>query len=186
MKTVAFSSLGALALMLAACGEPATDTDSDTVAMADGAEATSSIVELVGANENLSNLATSVRVTGLEETLSGEGPFTVFAPTNAAFEDLPQGKMKKLATDDLDDLARILTYHTVAGEVRTPDLGTAVGAAGEEGYSFETVNGGTLTATVVDGEFVLTDANGNSARVIEKNVDASNGVVHIIDGVLVP
>lgn len=137
------------------------------------------IVALASGNENLSTLVTAVQAAGLVETLQGEGPFTVFAPTNAAFAALPAGTLDTLLQPaNKDQLSSILTYHVVAGEVKSSDL--------KDGQVVTTVQGGTLTVNIADGKVTLTDAKGNKVNVVTADVDASNGVVHVIDGVLLP
>ena len=192
MKTLHILTASAAALALAACGEPAEDTtiDEDTM-MADemaNAEATmpGTIVEVAQGNPDFSTLVSAVTAADLGETLSGAGPFTVFAPTNAAFDALPEGTVETLTTEDTDQLGNILTYHVVSGEVMAADLTAAIEGAGEGGYTIETVNGGTLTAMIEGGNVVLQDAQGNTATVTMTDVDASNGVIHVIDTVLMP
>ena len=128
----------------------------------------------------------SVTAADLGATLSGDGPFTVFAPTNDAFAKIPEATLTELTTNDTETLGNILTYHVVAGNVDAATLLQAIEGAGADGYSIETVNGGTLTATVVDGNVVLTDAAGGTATVTATDVAASNGVIHVIDTVLMP
>lgn len=192
MKTLHVLTASAAALALAACGEPAEETamEDDTM-MADemaNAEATmpGTIVEVAQGNPDFSTLVAAVTAADLGATLSGDGPFTVFAPTNAAFEALPEGTVETLTTEDTDQLASILTYHVVPSEVMAADLTAAIESAGEGGYEIETVNGGTLTATVDGGNVILTDPQGNTATVTSTDVDASNGVIHVIDTVLMP
>ena len=192
MKTLHILTASAAALALAACGGAADDAAmEDDAAMADemvNADATTpgTIVEVAQGNPDFSTLVAAVTAADLGETLSGEGPFTVFAPTNEAFAALPEGTVETLTTEDTDTLGSILTYHVVPGEVMSSDLVAAIVDAGEGGYTVETVNGGTLTA-MVDGEAVtLTDAQGNTATVTATDVDASNGVIHVIDTVLMP
>ncbi len=177
------------ALSLSACSQAAEDTTVDDAAMADqmtNTEAAGTIVDVAVGNDDFSTLVAAVQAAGLVETLSGEGPFTVFAPTNAAFAALPEGTVETLTTTDTDTLASILTYHVVAGEVMAADVIAAIEAAGEEGYAITTVNGAMLTATLVDGSVMLTDAAGNTATVTATDIDASNGVIHVIDTVLMP
>jgi len=176
-----------LALALAACapeGEEAADTD-DTAAVAEP-EAAGTIVEVAQGDEGFSTLVAAVTAAGLGETLSGEGPFTVFAPTNDAFAKIDAEVLTELTTNDTETLGAILTYHVVEGAVDAETLIGAIGEAGEEGYAITTVAGGSLTATIVDGAVVLTDANGGTSTVTATDVAASNGLVHVIDTVLMP
>ena len=190
MKIIHFTlaSVAALALVACASETPADDTAADTTAVAADADAaaTGNIVEVAQGNDDFSTLVTAVTAAELGETLSGAGPFTVFAPTNAAFAKLPAGTVETLTTDDTDTLKAILTYHVVEGSVDAATLTTAITEAGEAGYTIETVGGGTLTATIVDGGVVLTDAAGNTSMVTATDVAASNGLIHVIDTVLMP
>lgn len=132
------------------------------------------IVEVAIDTENLSTLVAAVQAAGLVETLSGEGPFTVFAPTNAAFEALPEGTLESLLKpENRDQLVQILTYHVVAGEVMSTDL--------SDGMMAETVEGSQITISIADGAVSI-----NNASVVAADVDASNGVVHVIDSVIMP
>ena len=145
------------------------------------------IVEIAQDNGDFSTLVSAVTFAGLGETLSGPGPYTVFAPTNAAFEKVPQATRDQLMSEaGKSDLAGILTYHVVEGETMAQALTQAIEGAGEGGYTLTTVNGATLTATAEGGNVVLTDAAGNSATVTATDIDASNGVIHVIDTVLMP
>lgn len=132
------------------------------------------IVELAAATPELSTLVAAVQAAGLVDTLSGPGPFTVFAPTNQAFDALPEGTLDSLLLpENVDDLTSILTYHVVAGEAFASDL--------SDGQVIETVNGESLTVSITGGQVLI-----NDAVVIVPDVTASNGVVHIIDAVLIP
>lgn len=145
------------------------------------------IVTVAAGTDDLSTLVAAVTAAGLVETLNGEGPFTVFAPPNSAFEKLPEGTVASLLEPDQKDaLTGILTYHVVSGEVMAADLVAAI--TGEEDGTFEitTVNGAILTASIVDGAPILTDAAGNTSSIIATDIDASNGVVHLIDTVVMP
>ncbi len=195
MKTLMTGAALAAALTLAACDAPAETTTpaaTDDMAMAeetagDTAPAGGTIVELAQSNADLSTLVSAVQAADLGTTLSGAGPFTVFAPTNAAFEAVPQAARDQLMSPaGKQDLTGILTYHVVAGETMSPALITAIEGAGDAGYTIKTVNGANLTATLEGGKVVLTDASGNKATVTQTDVDASNGVVHVIDKVLMP
>ncbi len=188
MKFVHFTlaSVAALALVACASETPADDTAADETAVADAATGTGTIVEVAQGDQTFSTLVTAVTAADLGETLSGTGPFTVFAPTNVAFAKLPAGTLEKLTTDDKETLKAILTYHVVEGAVDAATLSTAITQAGDAGYTITTVGGGTLTATIVDGGVVLTDAARNTAKVTATDVAASNGLIHVIDTVLMP
>ena len=188
--TIALASTASLAL--AACAEtpPESDTYEEAAAadqMANAeAMAPGTVVEVAQGDETFSTLVSAVTAAGLGETLSGEGPYTVFAPTNDAFAKIPEATLTELTTNDTETLGTILTYHVVEGNVDAATLTQAIADAGEGGYTITTVNGGTLTATVVDGDVVLTDAAGGTSTVTATDVAASNGVIHVIDTVLMP
>ncbi len=194
-KTVFAPVLFASALALSACGGAADDGSADDAMMEDTmademanseAEMPGTIVDVAVGNDDFSTLVAAVTAADLAGTLSGDGPFTVFAPTNAAFAALPDGVVDNLVANDTETLGSILTYHVVAGEVNAETLIAAITDAGDAGYDVATVNGGTLTATLVDGAVILTDAAGGTATVTATDVDASNGVIHVIDTVLMP
>ncbi|MEO0870597.1 MAG: fasciclin domain-containing protein [Pseudomonadota bacterium] len=187
MKTFTLTLASVAALSLAACaGEATEETTPDETAVAEEATAAGTIVDVAAGDETFSTLVAAVTAAELGETLSGEGPFTVFAPTNDAFGKLPEGTVEKLTTEDTATLATILQYHVVEGAVDAATLTDAIAAAGEEGYTVTTVGGGTFTAAVVDGAVVLTDAAGNTSTVVTTDVEASNGMIHVIDTVLMP
>jgi uncharacterized surface protein with fasciclin (FAS1) repeats len=158
-----------------------TVTDTAPVSEATATAGAGDIVDTAIGAGSFSTLVTAAQAAGLEETLRGEGPFTVFAPTDDAFAALPAGTLDQLLADPTGDLAGILTYHVVEGEVPAGDV------AGLDGQPVTTVNGATFTVNVDDGGAVtLTDAAGNEVAVVQTDVDASNGVIHVIDGVLLP
>ena len=181
IKIAAAGSMAAL-LFLAGCSsssdEPAAETTTAAAAPSDAmteeAMEVGTIVDVASANEDFETLVAAVGAADLAETLSGEGPFTVFAPTDAAFEALPEGLLDALLLpENKDVLTSILTYHVVSGEVTSDQV-----TAGD----VDTVEGEAITITTPDGKVVLND----SAEVTAVDVDASNGVIHVIDGVLVP
>ncbi|MDG5746707.1 fasciclin domain-containing protein [Qipengyuania sp. XHP0207] len=188
--TIALASAASLAI--AACAEPAEDTatmDEDVAAadqMANETAEAGTIVEVAQGDEQFSTLVSAVTAANLGDTLSGDGPFTVFAPTNDAFGKIPEATLTELTTNDTETLGNILTYHVVEGNVDAATLTQAINEAGEGGYTINTVNGGTLTAMLDGGNVVLTDATGGTATVTATDVQASNGVVHVIDTVLMP
>lgn len=144
------------------------------------------IVAVASGNENFSTLVAAVQAAGLVETLQGEGPFTVFAPVNDAFAKLPEGTLENLLKPENKELLTgILTYHVVAGAV---DAETLIGAINSNNgaYTVETVSGEKLEATLDNGAVILTDANGNRATVVTTDVAASNGLIHVIDAVVLP
>ena len=131
-------------------------------------------------------LVDAVIQAGLLETLQGDGPFTVFAPTDAAFEAAGVDLSTFTTDEDNQTLANILTYHVVAGNVDAATLLQAIEGAGADGYSIETVNGGTLTARMQGGNVVLVDARGGTATVTQADVFQSNGVIHVTNAVSLP
>ena len=189
MKSLKITLASTIALALAACA-PEADTDdamtADETAMTAEATTPGTIVEVAQGDDTFSTLVTAVTAAELGETLSGEGPFTVFAPTNDAFGKIDEATLTELTTNDTETLGSILTYHVVEGKVDAATLTAAIEEAGEEGYTITTVNGGTLTANVVDGAVVLTDAAGGTSTVTATDVEASNGLIHVIDTVLMP
>ncbi|MEM7696175.1 MAG: fasciclin domain-containing protein [Pseudomonadota bacterium] len=142
------------------------------------------IVDAASGTDSLSTLVTAVSEAGLVDTLKGEGPFTVFAPTNDAFAALPEGALDGLLADT-DALTGVLTYHVVSGEVMAADVIALVEQSGGSA-AVETVAGGSITIMVEGGSVMIEDAQGNTATVIQADVDVDNGVVHVIDGVLLP
>ncbi|MEM7550538.1 MAG: fasciclin domain-containing protein [Bacteroidota bacterium] len=136
-------------------------------------EADKDIVSLAVETDILSTLVAAVKAGGLVETLQGDGPFTVFAPTNDAFAALPEGTLESLLKpENKDKLVAILTYHVVSGKVMSSDL--------KEGMKAKTVNGKEITISLKGGAKV------NDASVVKADIEASNGVVHVIDAVILP
>ena len=132
------------------------------------------IVENAAGSSDHTTLVTAVKAAGLAETLSGAGPFTVFAPTNEAFNKLPAGTVDNLVKPEMkSDLTNILTYHVVSGALRAADL--------SDGQKLKTVQGKELTVSVKDGKVMI-----DGATVTIPDVISSNGVTHVIDGVLTP
>lgn len=140
----------------------------------------SDIVETAAAASDFKTLTAALKAAGLDETLKGPGPFTVFAPTDAAFAKLPEGTVETLLKDPKGQLAEILKYHVVAGEVMAADV------AKMDGQKVKTVQGAELTVEVSGDKVVLVDAAGNRVNVIKTDITASNGVIHVIDAVLIP
>jgi uncharacterized surface protein with fasciclin (FAS1) repeats len=148
--------------------------------------ATNNIVENAVNSADHTTLVAAVQAAGLVETLSGEGPFTVFAPVNAAFEALPEGTVDTLLQpENKDQLTGVLTYHVIAGDIKSADLIKLIEDNGGS-YSAATVQGGELTFAVEGDEVKITDATGGVATVTIADVDQSNGVIHVIDKVLLP
>jgi uncharacterized surface protein with fasciclin (FAS1) repeats len=131
-------------------------------------------------------LVAAVKAAGLVDTLSGPGPFTVFAPTNAAFDKLPEGTVANLVKpENKAELTKILTYHVVPGRISSKQLMKMI-KKGHGKAMLKTVQGEELTATMSDGKIMLTDAKGGMATVTTADVFQSNGVIHVIDTVLMP
>ena len=150
-------------------------------------DAAKDIVTNASAAPNLSTLVAAVKAADLVATLQGAGPFTVFAPTDDAFAKLPAGAVDGLLKPEMKaDLAAVLTYHVVAGNVDAAALMQQI-EAGVGNATLTTVQGATLTATLDGaGGIILTDAKGGTAKVTTADVRQSNGVVHVIDSVLMP
>ena len=186
---------GLSALALVACsGSEKAPAATDTEVVQNDAMATDTlvasepvgnktIVELAQGNPQLSTLVTAVTAAGLGETLSGTGPFTVFAPSSDAF-----AKVDKATLDGLLQPASkgvLLTYHVVAGNVKSGDLAKMI-VDGKGTATIKTLNGGSLKASMAGDKIVLTDAKGGKSTVTEADVVASNGTVHVVDTVLMP
>ena len=147
---------------------------------------TKNIVENAVNSQDHTTLVAAVKAAGLVDTLEGTGPFTVFAPVNAAFDKLPAGTVDTLLKpENKDQLVKVLTYHVVAGKVSSADLVKLI-KKGHGKAELKTVEGGTLTATLMDGKVMLTDEKGGMATVTIADVYQSNGVIHVVDSVLLP
>ena len=147
---------------------------------------TKNIVENAVNSQDHTTLVAAVKAAGLVETLSGPGPFTVFAPTNEAFAKLPAGTVDTLLKpENKDQLVKILTYHVVAGKVNSKELIKMIKKGGGKA-ELKAVSGGALTASIDMGHVVLTDEKGGKATVTIPDVYQSNGVIHVIDAVLLP
>ena len=180
----------ALAITTAACGSDDADTAASSAAPATTSAAPSpspsesmasaDIVDTAVAAGDFTTLAAALTAAGLVDTLKGDGPFTVFAPTDDAFAKLPAGTVDTLLKDPQGDLTQILTYHVVPGKVLAADVVKL------DGQKVKTVQGGELTVGVDGDKVTLTDAAGNTVNVTATDVEASNGVIHVIDGVLMP
>jgi uncharacterized surface protein with fasciclin (FAS1) repeats len=190
VKTI--SAFVLLGVITTSCGEKkeakVTEmTDSTAVAMDTTAvEVTPNIVGVAAGNADFSTLVTAVKAAGLVETLSGAGPFTVFAPNNAAFAKLPAGTLDGLLKpENVEKLKAVLTYHVVAGKFDAATVTDAINKNNGK-YSVTTVQGGTIVLSLKDGKVILTDANGGTSTVVLADVAASNGVIHAIDTVVMP
>ncbi|UNK58594.1 fasciclin domain-containing protein [Pseudoxanthomonas daejeonensis] len=144
------------------------------------------VVDLAIGSTDHTTLVAAVKAAGLVDTLKGAGPFTVFAPTNAAFDTLPAGTVDTLLKPANEArLAAVLTYHVVAGKVDAATLLGQIKAGGGKA-ALKTVQGESLVARLDGDRVQLTDAKGNTSHVTTADLRGSNGVVHVIDGVLMP
>jgi uncharacterized surface protein with fasciclin (FAS1) repeats len=144
------------------------------------------VVDIAVGSPAHTTLVAAVKAAGLVETLQSAGPFTVFAPINDAFAKLPAGTVESLLKPEAKaTLVKILTYHVVAGNLDAAAVVKAI-EAGKGSAKVTTVSGGTLTASLKDGKVILTDENGKTATVVAADLKAGNGVVHVIDSVVLP
>ncbi|KAA3450128.1 fasciclin [Mesorhizobium sp. SARCC-RB16n] len=179
-RTIAFSALVASAAIAA----PAYAKDP----MVGGAAmyATKNIVENAVNSKDHTTLVAAVKAAGLVDTLQGAGPFTVFAPTNEAFAALPSGTVDTLLKpENKDKLTKVLTAHVVAGKISGADMLKKAKAMGGK-YEMKTVSGDTLTAEVKKGKLYIMDESGGEAKVTIADVNQSNGVIHVVNKVLLP
>jgi len=154
----------------------AAEAMTETTAMSDLKD----IVDTAVAAGNFTTLVAAVQAAGLVETLKGEGPFTVFAPTDDAFAALPAGTVDSLLKDPKGALTDILLYHVVAGKVMAADV------VAMDGKEVETVGGGKFTIMLDGDKVMLKDAAGNMIPVVSTDIETSNGVIHVISGILMP
>ncbi|MFQ6599544.1 fasciclin domain-containing protein [Flavobacterium sp. C3NV] len=144
------------------------------------------IIENAVNSKDHTTLVAAVKAADLVETLQSKGPFTVFAPTNAAFDKLPAGTVTTLLKpENKKMLQTILTYHVVAGKMNSSDIAKAI-KAGKGKATLKTVSGGTLTAWMKGKDLYITDESGNDSKVTIADVNQSNGVIHVVDTVLLP
>jgi uncharacterized surface protein with fasciclin (FAS1) repeats len=144
------------------------------------------IVDNAVNSKDHTTLVTAVKAAGLVDTLKGPGPFTVFAPTNAAFDKLPAGTVDTLLKpENQDQLKKVLTYHVVPGRITSHKLAAMIQNGGGKA-ELKTVEGGTLTAMMDGNNIVLKDEKGDTATVTQADVMQKNGVIHVIDTVLLP
>jgi len=148
--------------------------------------ASKNIIENAVNSKDHTTLVAAVKAAGLVETLSGAGPFTVFAPTNAAFDKLPKGTVATLVKpENKAKLTKILTAHVVSGKVSAADLVTKI-KAGDGKATLKTVSGDALVARIKGDKVVLTDESGGTSTVTIADVNQSNGVIHVVNSVLLP
>ena len=182
MNRIKLSSI-AIALVMSAATITAT-----AQVMVGGAPmlATKDIIDNAVNSKDHTTLVAAVKAAGLVETLKGPGPFTVFAPTNAAFAALPAGTVDTLLKPESKPaLTKVLTYHVVAGKMDAAALTKAITAGGGKAM-LKTVSGGTLTASAPGGAVMVMDESGGTAKVTIADVIQSNGVIHVVDKVLLP
>ena len=198
-RTIAVTGAISLAVFMGACGTDDTDgaatpeetttaemtteettTEETTEQTDEAAAAEGDIVDTANAAGNFTTLTQALEAAGLVETLKGPGPFTVFAPTDEAFEALPEGQLDELLADPTGDLAQILQFHVVEGEVPAADV------LGMDGQPVQTLQGAEFTVEVDGENVVLVDGAGNRINVVQTDVAATNGVIHVLDGVMLP
>ena len=176
----------ALLAVVAFAGTFALAGEKDPVVGGQAMYPTKNIIENAVNSADHTTLVAAVKAAGLVDTLEGAGPFTVFAPTNEAFAKLPAGTVDNLLKpDNKDMLTKVLTYHVVAGRISASDLKKQIKEGGGQAM-LKTVSGGTLTAMMQDGNVVLKDEKGGVSIVTIPNVFQSNGVIHVVDTVLLP
>jgi uncharacterized surface protein with fasciclin (FAS1) repeats len=170
---VTLIALGLLGAAGGVSGASSTTTSAGTMATS-----SKSVVQIAEHNPEFSKIVAALKAAGLVRTLDGKGPFTVFAPTNRAFAALPKGTLRTLLEPaNKSELASILTYHVVPGRLKASQIRSG---------PVKTVNGATLTVNSANGKVTITDGKGTTVQVIKTNIVASNGVVHVINGVLLP
>lgn len=199
-RTIAVTGAIGLAVFMGACAEDDTNgttNGEDTVEMtteettveettveetddADADAAEGNIVETAVAAGDFTTLTQALEAAGLVETLEGPGPFTVFAPTDEAFDALPPEQLDELMADPTGDLAQILQFHVIEGEVPAADVMEM------DGEMVQTLQGTEFTVQLEGENVFLVDGAGNQINVVETDIDATNGVIHAIDGVMMP
>ncbi len=175
------------------CGEKVKEnTDAvaeEVVEVVEEAEVVETVPNIVGVaagNDSFSTLVAAVTAADLVNTLSGEGPFTVFAPTNDAFAKLPEGTVETLLKEENKaTLTGILTYHVVAGKFEAAAVIEAINSNNGK-FTVKTVQGNNIDLSLNDGNVILTDAKGGTSTVVIADVAASNGVIHALDSVIMP
>ncbi len=191
-KTIRASMFGAsalaLALTLGVVATPSLAKMDEKTVMVGGAEMfpSKNIVENAVNSKDHTTLVAAVKAAGLVDTLSGTGPFTVFAPTNDAFAKLPKETVPTLLkAENKSKLSGILTYHVVAGKLSAEDLAAKAKASNGK-VELKTVAGGTITVMGENGGWVVVDSKGGKSKITIADVNQSNGVIHVIDTVLMP
>ena len=176
------------AAMIVAMGGVSAGNAKTTYPMVGGAAMypTKDIIDNAVNSKDHTTLVAAVKAAGLVDTLKGPGPFTVFAPTNTAFGKLPEGTVATLVKpENKGTLTSILTYHVVSGRMTAKDIAAAI-TAGHGKAELTTVQGEKLSASMMGKAIMLTDAKGGTAHVTQGDVMQSNGVIHVVDTVLMP
>jgi len=156
------------------------------VAISSVVSAQKTVVDIAVGSKDHTTLVAAVTAADLVTVLQGAGPFTVFAPVNAAFDKLPEGTVASLLKpENKATLAKILTYHVVAGSIDAAEVVKAI-KGGKGKAVLTTVSGGKLTASLKEGKVILTDENGGVSTVVATDLKAGNGIVHVIDTVVLP
>lgn len=144
------------------------------------------IVDVAASSDDFSTLVTAVKAAGLVDVLKSEGPFTVFAPNNIAFAKLPEGTVGSLVQkENKKTLVSILTYHVIPGKITAESLVNTIKATGGE-VRYKTVQGAPIIAKIINGNPVLIDTQGHKSFITKTDLSASNGVIHVIDEVVMP
>ncbi len=193
MKNLKTFTVLVSATLILSCGETkkeakdALDTaEAQTEEVIDDVMEMPTIVSVAAGDERFNTFVNAVDSAGLVETLNSDGPFTVFAPTDEAFETLPNGTLENLVkTENKRQLGNILTYHVVPGSYNAASVIEAI-QSNDGRFEVVTVNGDKIVLSLRDGNVLLTDANGGTATVLVTDVMASNGIIHAIDGVVMP
>jgi uncharacterized surface protein with fasciclin (FAS1) repeats len=188
MKNLKKVSVLMVIVLLSMTGMAQSKSDKGAKAMKVSSESADlpTIVGVAAGNKNFTTLVTAVKAASLVETLNGKGPFTVFAPTNDAFAKLPKGTVSTLLEPkNKAMLSSILTYHVVAGKFEAAAVIEAI-KKNNGAFKVATVQGGNITLSLKDGNVILTDEKGGMATVVIADVQASNGVIHALDTVVMP
>jgi uncharacterized surface protein with fasciclin (FAS1) repeats len=180
------AAVAVMAMGVAGMASAQMDTGGDPMVGGAAMYPTKNVVQNAMKSKDHTTLVAAVKAAGLVATLEGPGPFTVFAPTNEAFDKLPPGTVSTLVKPESKaTLVKILTYHVVAGHMTSSDIAAAIQAGGGRA-TLTTVQGEPLTASMNGDKLVLTDAKGGMSTVTIANVLQSNGVIHVVDTVLMP
>lgn len=187
-KNILKASVLALSLFVTVNGFAQSKMKKEKTVMVGGAAMypSKNIVENAVNSQDHTTLVAAVKAAGLVDVLQSEGPFTVFAPTNDAFAKLPEGTVETLLKpENKEKLQTILKYHVVAGDFKAKDIMKMIKRMDGKA-SIKTVAGGTLTAWMKGKDLYITDENGNASKVTIANVNQSNGVIHVVDTVVLP